>query len=178
MFKKNYYFGKIISRTPYGFNKQILSFRKLISSSKEELDKMSNDWVRKAKKFKNKPLGSGKNFIFKLFGNHYCINIGSPILYESRGLSWKDKFGTPRFEYHPQKTLFFFNWEFNISYRPPNEDTYWEMFLWWKNYSDCDIEKAEKTWPWKTSDGKSTWDNSLLKSKAVERNKKLEKLGI
>lgn len=51
------------------------------------------------------------------------------------------------------------------------------MYLWWKYYSDEDIVKAEKTWPW-SSEGKSTWDRSMLKDIAIERNKKLEKLGI
>jgi hypothetical protein len=49
------------------------------------------------------------------------------------------------------------------------------MFLWWKKYSNCDLELAESTWQW-TSNGKSTWDNSLVFGKAQKRDKIFKEL--
>ena len=70
------------------------------------------------------------------------------------------------------------SFQFRISYED-NDGKYWEMYLWWKYYSDEDIIKAEKTWPWcNIETKKSTWDKNMLKDISDERNKKLKKLGI
>jgi hypothetical protein len=39
------------------------------------------------------------------------------------------------------------------------------MFLWWKYYSNEDLEKAESTWGWVDSKtNQSTWDKSVIKN--------------
>jgi hypothetical protein len=181
---KNTYLGKIRYGVPYfypsGFNPNIITIKKLELTPKEDLDNMRNDFIRRAKRFKNQPKSKGGfEKTFKLFGNYYWINIGSPIKIKSTELGWKDKFNSPRFEFEPTFNIFFFFWQYRISYGVDNADKYWEMYLWWKYYSDEDIVKAEKTWQWFDSETKkSTWDKNMLKDIAEERNKKLEKLGI
>lgn len=181
---KKYYFGKIKYGVPYfyprGFNPNIISIQKLELTTKEDLDNMRNDFIRKSKKFKNQPrYMGGFEKTFKLFGNYFWINIGSPIWIKKTKLGWKDKFNSPRFEFEPTFNIFLFLWQFRISYVLDNEDKYWEMYLWWKYYSDEDIIKAEKTWPWcNIETNKSTWDKTMLKDILHERNKKLKKLGI
>lgn len=179
---KKTYFGRIKYGVPYfyprGFNPNVITIKKLELTPKEDLDGMRNDFIRRAKRFKNQPKSMGGfEKTFKLFGNYFWINIGSPICIKSTELGWKDKFNSPRFEFEPTFNIFFFAWQYRIAYGVDDADKYWEMYLWWKYYSDEDIVKAEKTWPWR-SEGKSTWDRSMLKDIAIERNKKLEKLGI
>lgn len=181
---KNTYLGKIRYGVPYfypsGFNPNIITIKKLELTPKEDLDNMRNDFIRRAKRFKNQPKSKGGfEKTFKLFGDYFWINIGSPIKIKSTELGWKDKFNSPRFEFEPTFNIFFFFWQYRISYSVDNADKYWEMYLWWKYYSDEDIVKAEKTWQWFDSETKkSTWDKNMLKDIAEERNKKLEKLGI
>lgn len=92
---------------------------------------------------------------------------------------WKDKFNTPRFECNPYFTITFFKkWCISIYWTYPeflkekypnekfNEDGFWEQALWTYFYSNGDLEKAIKTWPWKNMDTKkSTWNMHYLKSK-------------
>lgn len=165
------YLGRIIHGTPYfdpqGFNSSIISFRKLKLTPQEEIDKLSNDWQRKAKRFKNLPMARRcKDWTFKLFGNWYWLSIGWPIAYKEVELGWKDKWNSPRYEWGPYKVWNFFKWQYCIFYQPPtkNVDKYWEMYLWWRYYTeDRDIIKAKETWGWVNAETKvSTWDESFL----------------
>jgi hypothetical protein len=171
--KRRWYVGKIVHGTPYfyprGFNSNIISFRKLELTPQEELDKLSNDWQRKAKKYKNMPMVR-RNWdkIFQFMGNTYWMSLGWPISYREVDLGWKDKWDSPRFEWGPMRALYFFKWQICLFYKTPESDravdTYWEMFLWWKYYSNEDLEKAESTWGWINYDTKeSTWNKNLLK---------------
>ena len=91
--------------------------------------------------------------------NNSCIN---PILYiNSWSLSWKPKYNYVCFEDRPQfwVCLFQFFW-FGYKLSSPIddevfEDSYWEQMIWFANYSDCDLEKAEKTYFGK-------WDKKYL----------------
>lgn len=170
---KKYYLGKLKHGTPYmwpmGFNSTIFSFRKLKLTSKEELDRFAKDYphLKEAKKYSNLPMvRRSKDWIFQLFGNHYWLQVGWPIKIHRGELGWKDKWDTPRFEWSPSFMIFFFKWQFCIWWLAPKsdkfDDTYWEMFLWWKIYSNKDLEKAERTWGWK-SKGVSTWNKNYLK---------------
>ena len=141
---KKYYIGKIWYGTPYfypwNFNKTILTIRK------------------ERPKFK-------RCKYFKLFG--YEISYGWPIKIVNYDLGWKDKFYTPRFEWNPSFQIWFFNWQFCIHWIAPLketiEDTYWEMILWYLNYSDKDIINARSTWGWKDVDtNMSTWNDNYL----------------
>lgn len=185
--KKRYYFGKIKFGTPYftprGFNSSIISFRKLKKRTPLEY----NDIIKDRPKFvhskdhamyENVPnIRRCKDWIFKVLNTWVWIQIGSPIKISKSDLNWKEKFGTPRFISAPNFMIFFFWWQFCIYYEPPNgSHNYWEMFLWWKNWSDKNIDKAKSTWSW-VNNNKSTWDDTVV-SKAYDRNKKLKKLGI
>lgn len=171
----NFYLGKIKYYTPYflprGFNKNIISLRKLELTSQEEYDRKINKlpWAKEKFKFINLPMVRRSNdWVFKLFGNSYWLEIGCPIKYSSSELAWKDKFNSPRHEWNPFFHIYFFHWQFCIRLNAPKsdrfDDTYWEMWLWWKYYSKEDIIKAEKSWGWRDSKTElSTWNKNYLK---------------
>lgn len=171
-----YYLGKIAYHTPYflptNFHPTIISFRKLTLRAEEDYQKIIKDmpWLKERKKFINLPMvRRNKYFIFSLFGQYFYVAFGFPIMYQECTLGWKDKYGSPRFEWEALTSLYFFKWQFVRLYLPPNKvkDIYkfFEMYLWWKHYSNEDIKKAEETWGWIDSDTKeSTWDKNYLKN--------------
>lgn len=87
---------------------------------------------------------------------------------KSSGCAWKDKFRTPRYEGYFYNTpsvniTFFQRFEFGIKWYlndDIDEDKYWEQYLWYKYYSNADIQKARETWPWTTLKKDGTWVNS------------------
>jgi len=172
---KEYYFGKIIHYTPYflpmNFSKTILFIRRLYLTPKEVLDKCPNDWIREAKKYSNIPMvRRSKHWIVNIFGRAYYIEIGFPFMIHKNRLGWKDKWNSPRFEWNPSFMIFFFNWQFCIHWVAPTDDSdlYWEMVLWYSEYCNKDIEKAEKTWGWTNCEtGKSTWNKNCLKQQII-----------
>lgn len=165
--KKRFYLGRLNFGTPYfypiGFDEKVVRIRRLILTPEDELKQMPNDFVRKSKKFKNLPMvRRNKYWIVKLLKQYYYISIGTPIRIYWHGLGWKSKWDSPRYEWAPAFYIFFFKWQFCIWWNAPdnNNDLYYEMILWWLNYSDKDIDKAKKTWGWvdmKTN--KSTWND-------------------
>jgi hypothetical protein len=87
------------------------------------------------------------------------------VCMEHVGLGWKDKYFVPIMEWAPQFHIRFFNLQFVIWWEAPdgNSDLYYEMILWWLNYSNKDIVKAEKTWGWTDyNTKKSTWNKDYL----------------
>lgn len=137
-----YYIGRSIYGTPYfwpwNFNSNILTVRK-----------------ERPKYLRCK--------YFKLFG--YEISYGWPVYIYWLHLGWKDKFNTPRFEWCPAFYIFFFKWQFVIGWGAPDgdDDRYYEMILWYLEYSDRNIEKAEKTWGWTDGTTKqTTWNKNYL----------------
>jgi len=156
---KKYYLGKIRFGCPYfypiNFVPTIFYIRKLIINSNGGRDK-----------FKNLPMvRRSKYWIFKLFGNHYYLEIGFPIAIKNVELGWKDKFNSPRFEWNPQFHIYFFIWQFCCHWKSPikEEDRYWEQILWFLEYSNKDIKKAEDTWSWIDGVTKlSTWNKDCL----------------
>lgn len=172
---KKYYLGKITHGCPYFyptyFHKNIISIRRLWQRSEEEVNrrnerypylKTSNDT-----KFSNLPMVKrSKSWIINILNCFYYIEIGWPLRFHTNNLGWKDKYDSPRFEWPPAFYIYFFRWQFCIWWVAPTkyQDNYWEMFLWWKNYSDKDLIKAEKTWGWTDYKTKlSTWDKNNLK---------------
>jgi hypothetical protein len=162
--KKKYYLGKLVHGTPYfyprGFSSSIIEIKKLKLTNSDILK-------NKNKKFSNLPLiRRSKNWTINIFNNYYYIEIGTPIIYHTNELGWKDKYDTPRFEWSPAFFILFFNWQFCIWWIAPvkNQDLYWEMFLWWKYYSNENIIKAKEDWSWCNYEDKiSTWDDNNLK---------------
>lgn len=186
--KKSYYFGKIKYGTPYfmpiNFSSSIIKIRKLKLTPKEELDKCPNDYIRKNKKYSNIPMvRRSKEWIIKVLGYHFLIQIGYPFKIHRGELGWKDKFNSPRFEWQPSYQIYFFIWQFCIFWNAPDykkyqdNDKYYEMILWFLEYSNKDIIKAENTWAWIDSDTKqTTWNNRYVISKNKIRKEKLDKI--
>ena len=121
------------------------------------------DIVKKSKGVFKKPVkkwfcGFGINKrVFKPYYNS-CIN---PILYiNSWSLSWKPKYNYVCFEDNPQFWVCFFHF-FWFGYKlisPVNEDfedSYWEQMIWYVDYCDGDLKKAEKSYFGK-------WDKKYL----------------
>lgn len=167
--QKSYYLGKIKYATPHfhprKFNKTVFSISKTLLKYKQGMPIP----VIKGKRYNRNPS-------FDIFG--YNISYGLPIWIHYNDLGWKDKFNSPRFEFSPMFVIYFFNWQFCIWWNSPdrNNDLYYEMILWWLNYSDKNIDKAEKTWGW-TSSGKSTWNEKyLIDTKQERRDKILSKI--
>lgn len=170
---KRIYIGKIIYGTPYfhptGFCSNIFRIRRLILTPQEIIEaemKNRGEWMREKMKFSNLPIVRRfKDWIVKIFGSYYWIQIGWPISFRFNGLGWKDKYDTPRFEWSPAFSIYFFSWQYIVHWVPQDdEDKYWEMVLWYLYYSDEDIKKAEETWGWIDCTTKqSTWNkNNLL----------------
>ena len=119
-----------------------------------DIIKDDGDVIKKAKGVFKKPVkkwywGFGiKKSVFKPFDSD-CIH---PIIYiNSWSLSWKPKYDYVCFEDNPQVwfCLFKFFW-FGYNLVSPidedHEDGYWEQMIWYVNYCDCDLKKAEETW--------------------------------
>lgn len=141
--KKRYYLGNIVHGTPY------MTPAKFCETGIK---------IRKEKPKYN------RNRSFTLFG--YNISYGWPIFIKTNDLGWKDKFNSPRYEWPPAFYIFFFKWQFCIWWNAPtddeNEDLYWEMFLWYKYYSNSNLKKAEDSWRWINSNTKkSTWNKEF-----------------
>ena len=174
---KRYYLGKIKYGTPYfnpmNFVPTIIRIRKLRLKAQEKLDNVENKYYRNDKyyKFSNLPgIRRSKHWIVKLF-NYYYIEIGSPVRLCVNELGWKDKYGTPRFEWLPAVYFNFFIWQFCVWWEAPvvngresrYSDEYYEMILWYLEYSDKDIKKAKDRWGWADVNTKtSTWKNEYI----------------
>lgn len=175
---KKYYLGKLKYGTPYfypmGFNETVISFRRLIEKTREEIEQENKQWPhfkdKLDRKFKNLPMvRRSKDWIFKLFNTYYWLQVGWPISICSGHLGWKDKFESPRHEWSPAFYIFFFKWQFAIHWVAPiegDDHKYYEMILWYLKYSDKDLKKAEDTWGWVRTlkDGTkiSTWNKDYL----------------
>jgi hypothetical protein len=97
---------------------------------------------------------------FKLY---FSRNFSFTIIprFKKYGLTWKDKFGTPRCEMSPN---FQFEWLWFGIMGKWGCDRYWEQRLWFEEYSHCDYAEAKQTWPWISGHTqKSTWDDKLTK---------------
>lgn len=172
---KKYYLGKLVYGTPYfwprNFNSTIISLRKLVERPQEEKDKLAEQYPwnknKDDHKFKNLPMvRRSKDWIFKLFGGYYWLQIGWPIYIYWNELGWKDKFDSPRFEWTPAFYIFFFKWQFVIHWVAPydgDSDPYYEMILRYLYYNDKDIEKTRNNWGWiDYATKKSTWNENYL----------------
>ena len=100
----------------------------------------------------------------------------------SEDVGWKDKNGTPRYEWPPYIWIYLFGVSVIIYWKLPEhqrgkEDDYWEQALWYlyyasynrkkKGYDKLDINKARETWPWEHSYpdprvGESSWTDEFL----------------
>jgi hypothetical protein len=126
------------------------------------IDIIKDDIIKKAKGVFKKPVrkwywGFGiHNRVFIPYHNH--IN---PILYINKwSLGWKPKYNYVCFEENPQMWIclfkfFWFGYKLVSPVKEDFEDSYWEQIIWYVNYSDCDLKKAEETYFGK-------WDKKYL----------------
>lgn len=172
---KEFYFGKLRYGTPYfwpiNFCSTIIYIRKLKRKTQDEIIEYRTKYPRVSGKeieYSNIPMCRRTwDKIITLFGHDYFIQWGWPIKLSFQELGWKDKFGSPRFEWCPSFKIFFFGLQFCIFWRSPIkdkfEDQYWEQILWYIHYANKDITKAKKTWPWNNYETKiSSWDDDYL----------------
>ena len=100
-----------------------------------------------------------KKRVFKPYNTDYIC----PILYINNwSLSWKPKYNYVCFEDNPQVWVclfkpFWFGYKLISPVKEDFEDSYWEQMIWYANYSDCELKKAEETYFGK-------WDKKYLKS--------------
>ena len=173
---KKYYIGKLTHGTPYfypmKFSKYIIDVRKLKLREPDKYEEYVKNYTHLAgsdqAKFSNLPMvRRSKDWVKKIFGTYYWIQVGYPISIKKVSLGWKDKWNSPRFEWGPAFQIYFFKFQFCIFWfapgEPSNNDKYYEMMLWYVHYCNKDIKEAEKTWGWTDYETKkSTWDNSYL----------------
>lgn len=173
--KKRYYLGKLKYALPYmyprGFSSTILSVRKLKLKTEEELQKYNTQYPHFAQskedrhKFSNLPMVRRcKDWVIKLFGNYYWIELGWPISIKNLELGYKWKYDFVRYEWNPSFQINFFNWQFCIFWEAPDghDDLYYEMIIWYL-HCDKDIIKAESEWGWADFNTKeSTWNKKYL----------------
>lgn len=112
------------------------------------------DVIKKSKGVFKKPVkkwywGFGINKrVFKPVSND-CIN---PILYINNwSVSWKPKYDYICFEDNAQMWVclfkyFWFGYKIVSPMKEVFEDSYWEQMIWYVNYCDCDLKKAEETY--------------------------------
>lgn len=180
---KERYFGKLTYGTPYmwpsNFCSTIFSIRKLKKRTKKELEAYLLRYpftVNTDKsKYENLPLVRRTwDTIISIFGVDFFIRLGWPVKIYRGELGWKDKFGTPRFEWSPAFMIYFFGLQYCVFWQSPDKkdiDTYWEMVLWYIHYADKDIKKAEKTWGWVNYNTKeSTWNKNYLLNDTDKKN--------
>ena len=85
---------------------------------------------------------------------------------------WKDKYETPRFEYHPRIDIVLFKFHhIHIHLESPrtlvnvDDDDYYEQMIWFLDYCNSDIKKAKETWPYrKYNSEESTWIDDIIKN--------------
>ena len=131
-----------------------------------------------------KPLKFYFRFIKDIYAPYPILWVSEPsyIQIMFKDVGWKDKYDTPRFEYHPYiwihiyKWNFVWSWDFSKSFRLANPkeyiDEYWEQALWYLYYYNTysqglldkpNIEKARENWPWQACETKeSSWNNKFL----------------
>lgn len=156
--KRRFYFGKHKFYTPYftpwGFNENIITVRKLKGE------------------YKNKPMVRRiKNWTLS-----YYISIGWPVAFKTVSIGFKDKWNTPRYEWAPSFQIWFFKWQFVMWWGGPIKDkfeiaNYFEQSLWYLFYCEeygsdkPDIKLAKENWPWQNREKNSTWcDDYLIKN--------------
>ena len=128
------------------------------------VDIIHDDLIKKSKDVFKKPIKRwywGFGIYKRPFGPHNSDYI-NPILYiNSWSLSWKPKYDYVCFEENPQvwfclfKT-FWFGYKLVSPVDEDFEDSYWEQMIWYVNYCDCNLKKAEETYFGK-------WDKKYIK---------------
>lgn len=95
----------------------------------------------------------------------------------SCSLGWKDKWGSPRFEWAPMWSFVFFNFQIHLTIKPPTNDPllwdcYWEAFIYYFLYAKGDTVKyrlldtvSNYSATWGGDGGYVNYYHSILKPK-------------
>lgn len=82
----------------------------------------------------------------------YYNDTVHPILYINKwSLGWKQKYDFVYFEDNPQMWVclfkfFWFGYKLISPVDEEYEDSYWEQMIWYADFCECNLYKAEKTW--------------------------------
>lgn len=150
---RRYYLGKVRHGMPYFYPWDYLS------------TVLQVRWRRIGDKKEIKPrFRRTKYFEFTIAGYEVNVGYGWPVSICNIEMGWKDKYSTPRYEWGAGFHIYFFLWQFCIFWHAPikDEDTYWEMVLWYLHYSNRELDRAQKTWPWRNMKEESTWNKDAL----------------
>jgi len=130
--KLKLHIGKIAIGTPYFFPRKWVKFTKL-------------DATKAAKEAFEDPNKVKKTLDewYKYFLNHQKA-IPKKIGFDFVGLGWKTKFGEYRFEWSPIWSFVFFKWQIAVTFLAPEEDHYWESWLYYEFNTDKTKSKQER----------------------------------
>lgn len=137
-----YYINSIWERLKIGW----LNIIDIIDDDDDIIKKSKGVFKRPVKKW-YWGLGVHKS-VFHPFNDDYI----HPILYINKwSLSWKPKHDYVCFEDNAQVWVcffkfFWFGYKLVSPVKDSFEDSYWEQMIWYVNYCDCDLKRAEKTW--------------------------------
>lgn len=126
--------------------------------------KLKNVFIPLKRTFVHGRYGGGFN-LYLLHKNDFWIDI------EVHDVGWKDKYNSPRYENSPIIAFcllgYVIGWTWKLEDKEDSSNywttsDYWEQALWYIYYSQCDIKKAKKTWPWQDMKGNTTWNGNFL----------------
>lgn len=130
--KLKWYIGKIAIGTPYFLPRRWVKYTKL---DVENAAKKAFDDPKKIKK------------TFEEWCQHFQ-NFQKPVPkkigFDFVELGWKTKYGDYRFEWSPLISFVFFKWQIAVIIKAPEENHYWESWLYYEYNTDKTKSKQER----------------------------------
>ena len=155
--KYNMSLESYIYRVWWNLKEHWLNIIDIIDDGDEIIKKSKNVFKKPVKKWYC-GFGIDKR-VFQPYNDDYI----NPVLYINKWtISWKPKYDYVCFENNPQMWIclfkfFWFGYKLVSPVKEDFEDSYWEQMIWYVNYCDCDLKKAEETWY-------GNWDKKYLKN--------------
>jgi hypothetical protein len=194
--KLKFYCGKIALGTPYFFP------RKWVKATPERAHQATLDYIKSTEEFnkRNPEYTRSIRPYDEIFASkmNYSYAVPKKIGFDFVKLGWKTKWSDTdfRFEWAPIWSFVFFKWQIAIIFKAPEQNHYWECWLYYTHATDKTksirerITHAREGFPciWtSSSNGVETttcyWD-IILKSKysndikQYNRDQKLKQIGI
>lgn len=130
--KIKFYIGKIAIGTPYFLP------RRWVNMTEQEIEEV-------AKKAMERFPSSKKTFEEWLESYKDSKKaVPKKIGFDFVGLGWKTKWGDYRFEYAPVWSFVFLKWQIAITFIAPEQDHYWEAWLYYEYNTDKSLSKSER----------------------------------
>jgi hypothetical protein len=130
--KLKWYIGKVAIGTPYFLPRRWVNFTKL------DAENAAKEAVDNRKKL---------NRTFEEWCEYFSLHqkaVPKKIGFDFVGLGWKTKFGDYRFEWSPVISFVFFKWQIAVTFLAPEEDHYWESWLYYEYNTDKTKSKQER----------------------------------